>query len=285
MGALEKPDHHHHHLHDPQEEEEEALSLCDFPLDENNGNNFQETTTRSHSNSNTTRRTSSSSSTEPGDPEFFEFLSNLSSEMRAAEDIIFCGKLIPLNINEQNPPVYHHHHQQQQQQFSSKGFTKSSIYEHRHGDFRRRSESLSELQSSRSKSKILRSSRSLDYQKLHRVSSSKTSPDFDMERNSSVRSVGKSDNVNKIRAVKPWWYLLMFGMVKFPPEMDLRDIKSRQFRRNSSVMFPSLDAAGNFPVNRSSTAGGKTSWRFLKALSCKDDASVAVTTPLCMPHA
>ncbi|KAJ0031634.1 hypothetical protein Pint_14129 [Pistacia integerrima] len=261
MGALEKPDHHHHHhLHDAQEEEEEALSLCDFPLDENNGNNFQETTTRSH--------TSSSSSTEPGDPEFFEFLSNLSSEMRAAEDIIFCGKLIPLNINEQNPPVYHHHHQQQQQQFSSKGFTKSSIYEHRHGDFRRRSESLSD--------KILRSSRSLDYQKLHH---------FDMERNSSVRSVGKSDNVNKIRAVKPWWYLLMFGMVKFPPEMDLRDIKSRQFRRNSSVMFPSLDAAGNFPVNRSSTAGGKTSWRFLKALSCKDDASVAVTTPLCMPHA
>ncbi|KAJ0089589.1 hypothetical protein Patl1_14270 [Pistacia atlantica] len=214
MGALEKPDHHHHHLHDSQEEEEEALSLCDFPLDENNGNNFQETTTRSHSNSNTTRRTSSSSSTEPGDPEFFEFLSNLSSEMRAAEDIIFCGKLIP-------------HQQQQQQQFSSK--------EHRHGDFRRRSESLSELQSSRSKSKILRSSRSLDYQKLYRVSSSKTS------------SVGKSDNVNKIRAVKPWWYLLMFGMVKFPPEMDLRDIKSRQFPSQFIRDVPFVGRGREFP--------------------------------------
>ncbi|XP_044464411.1 uncharacterized protein LOC123194967 [Mangifera indica] len=280
MGALEKTDHHHPHLHvrDP-EEEEEALSLSDLPLDENNGK------TTSHSNNNTPRRTSSSSSTESGAPEFFEFLSNLSSEMCAAEDLIFCGKLIPLNNSEQNPISLHHHRQQQQPQHSLKAYSMSSIYEHKQGPFRRRSESLSELQSSRSKSKILRSSRSLDYQKLHRVSSSKTSSESDMEQNPSVRSVGKSDNFNKFRVVKPRWYLFMFGMVKFPPEMDLRDIKSRQFRRNSSVMFPPLDASGNFPANRSSATGEKTSWRFLKALSCRDDASVAATTPLCMPHA
>ncbi|XP_044472221.1 uncharacterized protein LOC123200905 [Mangifera indica] len=275
MRALETED-NHLHLHDPEEEEEEALSLCDLPLDENDGHNFQETTT-THTNTNTTRTTSN----EPCAPELFEFLTNLSSEMCDAEDIIFRGKLIPSNYNEQNPaPSLHNHQQQQQQQLSSKGFKMSSIYEHKHGAIRRRSESLPEFQSSGStKNKILRSSRSFDYQKLHRVSSSNTLPDSDTEPNSSVRSVGKWDNVNKIREVKPRRYLLLFGMVKFPPEMDLRDMKSRQFRRNSSMMFPSLDAAGNFPVNR------KTIWRFLKALSCKDYASVAVTTPLCMPHA
>ncbi|KAK2646310.1 hypothetical protein Ddye_021505 [Dipteronia dyeriana] len=232
-------------LHDPKEEEEEALSPCD--------------TTSSSSKTNTTRRSSS----EPA--ELFSFLSSSENIMCPAEDMIFCGRLISSSQ-------------------SVKTLSKDDKKPHPPG-FRRRSESLSELQSTsttRSKStrtsinNILTSSRSLDYQKLRRFSSSKTSPDSDMDRNSSFR---RSD---KLKAVKPRWYLFMFGMVKFPPEMDLQDIKSRQFRRNSSsVLFPQSESDGNFPAHRGS---GKSSWKLLKALSCKDHASIAVTTSFYLPQ-
>ncbi|KAJ4709323.1 3-oxoacyl-[acyl-carrier-protein] synthase 3 protein 3 [Melia azedarach] len=252
-------------FHDPIEEADEALSLCDLPLHENNGDSFEEMTSQA-------RR----SSTERHD-QFFEFLSDLSSEMCPAEDIIFCGKLVPFKEQPSSP--------KQRSRIILAKEDKTP------GALRRRSESLSELEtySTHSNStknyKLLRTSRSLDYQKLRRFCSSKSSPETDMERSSSVRSVGKSD---KKPVVKPRWYFPMFGMLKFPPEMDLRDIKSRQIRRSSSVMFPSVDAGGNFTVNRSSGKGStssSSSWRFIKALSCKDHASVAATTPLCVSHA
>ncbi|XP_002531652.2 uncharacterized protein LOC8285813 [Ricinus communis] len=238
-----------HHL-DPEEEdeeEEEALSLCDLPLEDDN--EIPEMASRSHS-----RRSSS----EPS--ELFEFFSNFSSEMCSAEDIIFCGKLIP--FKDLSPP-----HQQDK----------------RHISFRRRSESLSGLHSSsvsRSNSinNMMRNSRSLDYSRLERFPTSKTSTESDnsMERNSSLRS-----NMAKRTVVKPRWYVLMFGVVKPPTEMGLRDIKSRQVRRNSLNMMlppPVADTVKKPPV-------GKGSCKLLKVLSCRDPASVAVTTPLCVPPA
>ncbi|KAL5836382.1 hypothetical protein ACOSQ4_015879 [Xanthoceras sorbifolium] len=249
-------------FHDPEDDGEEALSLCDLALNENDAGFDEMTNKNNHSCS--SRTPTRRSSSEP--PELFEFLSNLSSSenMCPAEDMIFCGRLIS-----STQPIKAQSREDKKPQASV---------------FRRRSESLSELQttsttrsnSNRTSNSILRSSRSLDYQKLRRLSSSRNSPDSDMERNSSVR---RSD---KVKAVRPRWYLFMFGMVKFPPEMDLRDIKSRQFRRNtSSVMFPPSESDGNFQGQRGS---GKSSWKFLKALSCKDPASIAVTTSFYVPH-
>ncbi|TXG60977.1 hypothetical protein EZV62_012340 [Acer yangbiense] len=245
-------------LHDPKEEEE-ALSLCDLPLDE-----FDEMTNNKHTSSSSSIRmnttTTRRSSSEPA--ELFSFLSSSENIMCPAEDMIFCGRLI-----------------------SSSQSVKTLSTDDKKPHPPRRSESLSELQSTSttrsnttktSKSNILTSSRSLDYQKLRRFSSSKNSPDSDMDRNPSLR---RSD---KLKAVKPRWYLFMFGMVKFPPEMDLQDIKSRQFRRNSSsVLFPPSESDGNFPGHRGS---GKSSWKLLKALSCKDHASIAVTTSFYVPQ-
>ena len=247
------------HLHDDQAEEtEEALSLCDLPLDLDTNNNPQNHLQKILPAQ--SRRASSESA-----PEFFEFLNDLSSEMCPADDIIFCGKLIPLKEQHVSYQI------RKDYRFGEK--RKNHV-------LLKRSESLSELRSnsiprsnSTTNTTLLRNSRSLDYQKLRR---------YDMERNPSTRSVEKSKVLPK-KAVKPRWYVFMSGMVKFPPEMELKDIKSRQFRRSSSVMFPMVeDGSKKFSGNRSSGKG--FSWSLLKALSCRDHTSVAVTTSFWMPQ-
>ncbi|XVE79994.1 hypothetical protein DITRI_Ditri14bG0102900 [Diplodiscus trichospermus] len=253
-----------HRLHYDQylaEEAEEALSLCDLPLDlDTNSNPRNDHLEKS---SHPQSRRSSSEAT----PEFFEFLSDLSSDMCPADDIIFCGKLIPLKHQTIN---------------SFRTWEDNPLGKSKNHVLRKRSESLSELCSSsinrsnsnKNSTRLLRNSRSLDYQKLRRS---------DMERNPSTRSLEKAE-VSPKKAVKPRWYIFMFGMVKFPPEMELKDIKSRQFRRSPSLMFPSMEDGGKkFAGNPSSVKG--CSWSLLKALSCKDHTSVAVTSSFLMPEA
>ena len=246
------------HLHDEQlaEEAEETLSLCDLPLDldtnNNPGNDHLEKILHAQS-----RRSSSEAA-----PEFFEFLSDLSSDMCPADEIFFCGKLIPLK--------------QKPLSFQTRGDYRFGEKSKNHV-LRKRSESLSELRSSsiirsgsnKNSTTFLRNSRSLDSQKIHRS---------DMERNPSTRSVEKPE-VSPKKAVKRRWNVFRFGMVKFPQEMELKDIKSRQFRRIPSVMFPTVeeeDCSKKFSGNQSSGKG--SSWSLLKALSCKDHTSVAVTS-------
>lgn len=228
--------------------EEETLSLRDFPVTPENM--FQD------------RRSSSQPS------EFFEFFTDFANSekfMSHAEDIIFCGKLVPFKEN-----------QQQQQQ------EKLQIPFH-HRKVRRRSESMSELKSTvtstspsnNSTPLVMRTSRSLDDKKLNRnssLSSETTAPPETIHHNSS----GKFD-VWGVKVPKPpRWLVLMFGAVKFPPEMDLRDIKSRQVRRSgSTTLFPSFDARDMVPVNRSDR---KSSWGLLDILGCQGSASVSVTT-------
>ncbi|KAF7838045.1 putative histone H19 [Senna tora] len=212
--------------------------------------------------------------------DFFEFFNDTSFDMCPADDIIFCGKLVPFKLHDADqlsPP-------------------KKDPKKNKPPAHRRRSESLSKLQSAVTRSNsastcgnsrrfMMRNSRSLDYRRLHRTSSSSvvsTAPEI--ERNPSAMSAVQSEIVVK-KAMKPrWWYSLMFGVVKVPPEMELNDIKNRQFRRNASTaMFPMTDGGGKVAVNRSS--GEKVSWKILKALSCKDYTSVSVTTSFVVPQA
>ncbi|THG04130.1 putative uncharacterized protein DDB_G0267716 [Camellia sinensis] len=259
---------------DKQEETEEAeaLSLSDFPI----------TTTDDQSHSNDSISISKSkyedrrSSSEPTD--FFEFFNNLTSEMSHAEDIIFCGKLIPFKQQQQ----------QQQQSLSNNQFqihhnNNNNNTDHHHNlkntFHRRRSESLSDLKSSQSPPPPIRNNRSfsLDYEKLRRDFSNNS----EIHRNSSLRSSVRSDNSGQ-KVPKPRWYLLMFGLAKFPPEMELKDIKNRQVRRSPATLFPVCDGGKKFPVNRSHHR--KSSWSLLRILSCKGHASVAVTASFgCMP--
>jgi hypothetical protein len=124
-----------------QEEEEEALSLCDFPLQ---GRDKESPDIAAHN--------SARPSSEPA--EFFEFFSDVSSEMSSAEDIIFHGKLVPFI----------------EPYFTPQNQTKE---DQQRISFRRRCDSLSELQSSASRSNstknniaLMRNSRSLDYRTL-----------------------------------------------------------------------------------------------------------------------
>lgn len=119
----------------------------------------------------------------------------------------------------------------------------------------------------------MRNSKSLDYNRLRESSN----PEVD--RNSSARSGTLQEAASK-KTTKPRWYSLMFGTMKVPAEMELSDMKNRQVRRNaSSTMFLAAEKMGG---NRST---GKVSWRILKALSCKDHSSVAVTTSFPLPQA
>ncbi|XP_045818345.1 uncharacterized protein LOC123911059 [Trifolium pratense] len=270
---MEEEEEHVHIMKDSKyddvesEVEEEALSLCDLPLNENSEslNDINDMSFKR----NILRPSSLTDSTD-----FFSgFSSSSSSDMCPADDIIFCGKLVPFKetVNDDH-----------RGENLNVELNKSRI-------IRRRSESVSSVIRSNSVSnfggsggggggssrQLMRNSRSLNYCRLRESSNFVISKAPEVDRNSSVRSVASSEGVAK-KAMKPRWYSLMFGKMKVPPEMELNDIKNRQVRRNpSKSMFPASDSGENLDLNRSS---GKVSWKILKALSCKDHNSVAVTT-------
>ncbi|XP_022135307.1 uncharacterized protein LOC111007302, partial [Momordica charantia] len=206
--------------HTGEDEEHESLSLSDLPLDNDKSDDHTFDGFRKNP-----RRSSS----EPLD--LFEFFTTglRSSEISPAEDLIFCGRLLPLN--DQTPLT----------RATEKNFKKEES--RKQAAFRKRSESLSGLQSSVSRSNsskinLKRSSKSLDYRKLYRQGNPIFSPTAEGDRNYPMKSAVRPDALNKKASSKPRWYLMMFGMVKFPAEMELSDIKSRQVRRSSSALFP-----------------------------------------------
>ncbi|EYU42406.1 hypothetical protein ABFS82_10G136500 [Erythranthe guttata] len=228
------------------EEEEEALSLCDLPL------NSDEPKTDIHH-----RRRSSSQL-----PDFFEFfndpISSDETNMSHAEDIISGGKLVP--FYRQSPPLIPD--DQTLKSLSAGDEYNSANFSRRYCD------SLPEMNPTRSNThsadaaaatELTRSSRSLDWRKLRRNSSLV----MKSEASDVHRSLSSGSRPSR-------WYSLMFGPVMFSPEMDLRDMKSRQVRRKVAV-----DGGGKSPVNRRSSWGND----LLSVLSCKNHASVAVVKP------
>ncbi|KAK9078880.1 hypothetical protein SSX86_002938 [Deinandra increscens subsp. villosa] len=211
----------------------ETLSLSDFPTtNDHNSGDIQD-----HHNNPPSPAT---------DQDCFEFYRGGSSNglsenhmmMSHAEDMISGGKLIP--INNQPPPktIPQHQNHNQDKQIDR---------------YRGRCESMRELKSTKG-NVIFRNSHSLDHKKLNRNPKPTHEP-TDINRNSlSNRSTSSR---------------FVFGPLKVPSEMDLRDIRNRQIaqKNNASDRFPGGD-------NR------KTSWGVIGLLSCKRSGSVAVTMPL-----
>lgn len=259
--------------YEDEEEAEEALSLSDLPDLPN------QPTSNDHDDTALAR-----SSSQPQD--FFEFFTdnNFSSDhvMCSADDIIFCGKLVPFreypylspNPISKNPSAEDHNQEGDDEKERKQRGKAAAIL-----GLRSRSESSSNLHSPRT-TILTRNSRSLDYRKLQRSFPSVSNSPEMVDTNSSAKSFRKSaDALAKRPATRPRWAVLMFGMAKFPAEMELEDIKTRRLRRN-----PATTSLFNIPAETRRSKG--SSWKFLNALSCKDHNSVAVTSTsfACLPQ-
>lgn len=240
-------DHHLHLLQDDDHQHLESLSLRDLPLtsaDDSHPLRQQQSAKINHSR----RRSSSSSCSDPTSDFFFEFLINHDDDLitSSADDVIFHGRLLPFTP----PPP-------------------------------RRSLSLSSIAARLTRSQLtesssppaIRPSRSLNYRKLHRKHKQKNEKKKKLRRNSnpSKNNSGYIDNNNnnnseKIIPAKLPWYLIAFGLpVKIPAEMELKDIRNRQFRRRL------------FSDDRNNSCSSSASWRLLSVLSCKSHATVDVS--------
>lgn len=180
----------------------------------------------------------------PQPPDVFEFSNNpKSTRMSHAEDIISCGRLIPY----QQPPSSDH---------APDGHDSNNIT-------RRYCDSLPDLDPT--STRLTRSSHSLDSKRLRRNSSLVMKSEKSDFYRSFSKGMVKSDTMSKPR----WYGLMSFGLA---PEMDLREMRSRQVRRRMSPA--SVDRGGEGRVNRRASSWG-CDW--LRVLSCKDHQSVGVT--------
>uniref|UniRef100_A0A803MPL7 Retrovirus-related Pol polyprotein from transposon TNT 1-94 n=1 Tax=Chenopodium quinoa TaxID=63459 RepID=A0A803MPL7_CHEQI len=116
----------------------------------------------------------------------------------------------------------------------------------------------------------IRPSRSLNYRKLRR-NRSNTKPKTEAINRSSCNGNTRF-NSDKSPAKLPWYWALVFGLPKIPAEMELKDIKNRQFRRNSTP--PPPPSSRFFSGDRSCSSA---SWKLLNVLSCKSHATVDVS--------
>lgn len=229
-------------LDDGQEdsEAEESPSLCDLPLGEDSNKNMS----------------GSKEADFPVSPDhdIFEFYTHFNTQtMRAAEDIMFQGELLPYR----SPPPLE--------------------YNSRRGFLHRKSDSLSHLQPSPTV-RFTRSSQSHDYAKLPRSSSAR------MVRAKSMPQPNNRPSADKcFGTAKPKWRLLMFGSLRTPTEMELKDIRNRQSRRVPTRWFPTHNAEEQVSADKRDEHKG--SWRLLRALSCKGEANGVITDALgCIRH-
>lgn len=260
--ALEKnPDHQLQNQHDDPYEAEETLSLCDLPThsDSAQWDDFS--------------KEYQSSSFDKDEDNFFEFFSEeftASTYPSWNKDIIFCGKLIP--YNKEAPQVINaaaEKKTQKNSEVSNKtlgGSTKKwSFFRWRRfrGSKHKAVAKPSQAKSTSTTTKSISFPASKSYKR------------YDL-------SLGNVSILSSNRS-KSKWYLFMFGMTRFPTEMELRDIKSRQSRRSPSTMFGSnnceasdeITGKGSKGISNSSSRA-KGLWELLRNLGCSSQQPNAV---------
>lgn len=170
--------------------------------------------------------------------EFFEFFSEeltastCSTTTIQNKNIIFCGKLIPYKELPEKSQNQETNNVNTKQNHTKKGF------------FRWKSLSFNKTRSSSKGLKVYETSKSCDF------------------------SVGKVTMLAS--PTKSRWYLYMFGMTRFPTEMELRDIKTRQNRiKSPSMMFRSVECDDMVKGNEDESRRGNGMWRLLRILGCR----------------
>ncbi|KAF6138487.1 hypothetical protein GIB67_022521 [Kingdonia uniflora] len=234
---------------------DEVLSLCNLPL----GDDWEDLSDSKEDDHLQSR-----------DDELFEFFNDLNHNMFAAEDIVFCGKLLPYKLS---PLDYH----------LNNDSTRKSISH-------RKSDSLSDIQRSQSSTKgqYRRNSYSLDYREMQRAPSVKMSRTTSPRRNdwipiSKYTSKNNSDSKVSVSSspAKSRWPLFMFRLIKPSPQIELRNTRNRQ--RSPSSTFSESDGENTVSAKRKE---GKGYWKLLRALSCTGQANMVLTASSlgCMPE-
>ncbi|CAK9136162.1 unnamed protein product [Ilex paraguariensis] len=218
------------------DEAEETLSLCDLPIysDAADYKDFSQE-----------YQSLSSSSSEQDCFEFFSEDWSTTSSF-SSENIIFCGKLIP--FKEPVSEEYTHIHKQES----------NKEQEHRNrGLFRWPSMAFRGSKSEKSVSN------------LQYVSSSKSleSPVPEKHRHTTEKWTKKYDIRVAVRtsSAKSKWYFFMFGLSRFPTEMELKDMRTRQMRRKSTSFRPNDGGEKVASVEGSRMKGW---WGLIRALGC-----------------
>ncbi|XP_022748026.1 uncharacterized protein LOC111297637 [Durio zibethinus] len=89
--------------------------------------------------------------------------------------------------------------------------------------------------------------------------------------------------------VKSRWYLFAFGVGRFPMEIELKDMKLRQTRKNKAMKFQPPERVGpeNAIGGKERRRSGKGLWRLLKVLGWKSkhtNVDVVQASFGCKPH-
>ncbi|EEF32680.1 conserved hypothetical protein [Ricinus communis] len=225
---------------------DDALSLCDLAL---------------HNNSNASDWDDSSKEDQSSsfDQDLFEFFSeDFTASAYPKDNIIFCGKLIPYKGDKEEEQAHN---------------LEKAISKPREGK-RSRIFPWKTFSSSRS-------TRSKSY------TTCKTFPDLASESNEYGMKRYNRVSMKKVSLLggpaRSRWYLFAFGVGRYPMEMELSDIKTRQSKLTDSKMRQSSKAPGKSKADdgreKLDGRGGKRArgwWSLLRILGCKGNQANAM---------
>lgn len=238
-------------------EAEETLSLCDLPIysDESNRDDYY-------------KQDYSASFDNDGD-NFFEFSSDdfsvSNSAYSGSDNIIFCGKLIPYKQPSDS--------QNTGRIASDKISAKNCQFRTKSHSFNNKKPSAIDARGARTRGGKCFDSFSISLPKNPEYIERKRSRKLDKYDFPAERAMILESSTTKSR-----WFLFLFGSARFPKEMELSDMRTRQRRSSPPTMFrPSEErkvARGS--GGKKTTAHGL--WKLLRALiGCRSsDRNVAV---------
>ncbi|XP_010929247.1 uncharacterized protein [Elaeis guineensis] len=208
-----------------------SLSLCDLPLADHDESDGPNSSDDCQL------------SPPPTDPfEFFSGNHSAAEEMCSAEDVFLKGNLLPYKAPPQLSPTKR----------SDAPAPKNAPFDHR------RSESLDGINRPRGGG-----GRAAEYPSLRRAAS-ETDP-------RTPQPAPPPPPPPATPRSRPKWYLVVFGSVRVPAAMEMKDIRNRQRQRRTTL----LAECGGWRREE-----GRGPWKLLRSLSCKGVESTVVASPL-----
>ncbi|PON63042.1 hypothetical protein TorRG33x02_277250 [Trema orientale] len=219
---------------DDDDDDDDALSLCNF----SNGNDEENDVV-------------SYNIDDPNDA--FEFSSTTTTETLLTTDhtetLLFCGKSIPCRSNSNLPISFPQTTSLSQTPHATSSFSRSAT----------------------GSSGSLNNGIKAQSSRFHNVRTATTTPPPPPRRSSSVRlpetrNSRYHQNYSSSSSSCSRKHNVLIGLTKFPPKMELSEIRKRQSRRAPVPMFSSAACGGDQPIVAGGQSGGKGNWGLLRPL-------------------